>query len=217
MRDFALSVRGMAQDALWSSAYSRLYFVVVFENYVQLVWLALGSFWEKNSTLYVLEVVSAGLLICESILKAIAQGGSRYISQPLNVIDVIVIGLSVPVLIAAPLISRAMGIQSPLDVVCVCIRLCMQQVRLLCVLKKFVFVYTPVMRCDIVVHPCVCVSSCHPVNIPTSMPSLLSPSMQELMTVPSSPSTILILNVLPRHFQSVLGSFVPLCCHLHLH
>lgn len=209
LHEFGLSVRGLAQDVLWSSSYSRIYFIVVFENYLQLVWLALGKFWEKNTTLYGLEVVSTVLLICESVLKAIAQGGPRFIAQPLNVIDLIVIGLSVPVLIAAPLISRSLGVQSTLDVISVCIRLCLQQTRLLCVLKKFVLCSSDAGS---IVSSSLCVCFL-PVNIPILMPSLLSPSASPgLMTVPSLPSTAAILSALRRLTLSVRASYDPLLC-----
>ena len=133
------AVRATAQQLVGSSTYSRLYFAVVLLNHVQLVWLLLGDVWEKQAALFVLEVASTVLLAAECALKLAAEGGAMYVSHWLNRVDAAVVLLSVPVLVASPLVLRAAArAHTVAGGVVLCARFCMQQLRLLCALKKFV-------------------------------------------------------------------------------
>lgn len=133
------AARATAQQIVCSSTYSRLYFVVVLLNHVQLVWLLLGDVWEKQAALFVLEVASTVLLAAECLLKLAAEGCAKYVGHWLNRVDAAIVLLSVPVLAASPVVLKAAApAHTVAGGVVLCARFCMQQLRLLCALKKFV-------------------------------------------------------------------------------
>ena len=86
-----------------------------------------------------LEVASTVLLAAECVLKLVAEGGTKFVAHWLNRVDVAVVLLSLPVLAASPFVLRAVApAHTVAGGVVLSARFCVQQLRFLCVLKKFV-------------------------------------------------------------------------------